>query len=139
MADILVVDDDRDIGAALVMLLELDGHAVRYAEDGLAGLDAMNEHLPDVICLDVDMPRLSGPDFAYRLVVEDAGKDRIPIVLISGVANLTRVAHEVGTPYVVRKPFTLDAVEGMRARALTEHRYPRPPPRKEDLAIEPRR
>ena len=139
MANILVVDDDRDVAAALVTLLELDGHAVRYAEDGQAGLKAMNSYLPDAVCLDVDMPRLNGPDFAYRLIVEDSGRELIPIILVSGVANLVQVAQEVGTPYFVRKPFSLDAVEAMLAQALRERRAPHPPPRKEGFAVEPRR
>jgi DNA-binding NtrC family response regulator len=139
MANILVVDDDRDVAAALVTLLELDGHLVRSAEDGLAGMKAMNAYLPEVVYLDVDMPRLNGPDFAYRLIVEDAGKDQIPIILVSAVPNLVQVAQEVGTPYFVRKPFSLDAIEAMLARALKERRAPHPPPRKEGFAVEPRR
>jgi DNA-binding NtrC family response regulator len=127
MANILVVDDDWDVAEALVTLLELDGHAVRYAQDGLAGLRAMQAYLPEVVCLDVDMPRLNGPDFAYRLIVEDSGKELIPIILVSGVANLVEVAQEVGTPYFVRKPFSLDGIEAMLARALKEHRVPHPP------------
>ncbi|HEX8796197.1 MAG TPA: response regulator [Polyangiaceae bacterium] len=138
MANILVVDDDRDVASALAMLLQLDGHTVRYAEDGQAGLEALNGYLPEVVCLDVDMPRLNGPDLAYRLIVEDAGKELIPIILVSGVANLVQVAQEVGTPYFVRKPFSLEAIEVTLARALKEHCAPHPP-RKEGFAVEPRR
>jgi DNA-binding NtrC family response regulator len=139
MADILVVDDDRDVGAALVTLLELDGHTVRYAEDGLRALAVVGERLPEVICLDVDMPKLNGPEVAYRLFVEDCGREEIPIVLISGIADLMSVAELVGTPYFIGKPFALDALELLLERVLTDRCAPHPPPRKEGGVVEPRR
>jgi DNA-binding NtrC family response regulator len=139
MADILVVDDDRDVGAAIVTLMELNGHTVRYAEDGLRALTAVSERYPDVICLDVDMPRLNGPDVAYRLFVDDCGKEEIPIVLISGIADLLQVARRVGTPYFLGKPFALDALELLLERVLTDRCPPHPQPRREGGMVEPRR
>jgi CheY-like chemotaxis protein len=63
----------------------------------------------DLILLDVEMPRLTGPEMAYRLFVLDAGKEKIPIVLLSANLDLPRVAATVvGTPYCLAKPYPID-------------------------------
>ena len=60
MADVLVVDDDPDIRGMLAFVLEDDGHAVRVASDGEAGLRALGERAPDCLVVDVMMPGLDG-------------------------------------------------------------------------------
>ncbi len=128
------------MAAALLELFQVLGHAVRYAEDGLSALAAVRQRMPDVICLDVDMPKMTGPEVSYRLIVEDAGKEEIPIVLISGVADLVQVARRVGTPYHVGKPFVLDTLLRTVERALTERCAPHPAAAApEGGMVEPRR
>jgi CheY-like chemotaxis protein len=95
MADILIVEDDADLAAALGDLLALEGHSTRVAFDGAEGLRAMSEHLPDLILLDIEMPVLDGPGLVYAAMAEDAGKELIPIILSSGYGNL----DEVGTSW----------------------------------------
>ena len=60
MAEILVVDDDPDIRTLIRLTLESYGYSVREAGDGLQALDAINEHAPDAIVLDVMMPKMDG-------------------------------------------------------------------------------
>ncbi|MBV8295975.1 MAG: response regulator, partial [Acidimicrobiia bacterium] len=60
MAEILVVDDDPDIRMLIRLTLESYGYAVREAGDGVQALEALSEHVPYAIVLDVMMPRLDG-------------------------------------------------------------------------------
>jgi twitching motility two-component system response regulator PilH len=127
MANLLVVDDDRDVAEPLLLFLEMLGHTVRYCGDGEVGLIAVREKFPDLIFLDVDMPKLNGPGMVYRLIVEDSGRENIPLLLVSGVDNLTYIAKQIGTPYFVAKPFNLSELERIMLLALDEKRPPRPP------------
>jgi DNA-binding NtrC family response regulator len=123
-ADLLIVDDDRDLADVLGDLLEAAGHEVRRARDGDEGLRLLSERQPDLVLLDVEMPRLTGPEMSFRMFLNDVGQDKIPIVLLSGVTNLFRVAEIVGTPYFMQKPYDFDSVLQVVERALTERRAP---------------
>lgn len=133
MADILVVDDDLDTAEALSEFLLTCGHRLRVACDGVEGLRCLDERLPDLVLLDVEMPRLNGPGMAYHMFIRDLGRERIPIVLISALLDLPEVAASVGTPYFLAKPYAVDAVLALIARALEERTPPVP-----RLATQPR-
>lgn len=126
MADVVLVDDDEDVAWILEQLLEDAGHTVRVAHNGDEGLLLLQERLPDLAILDVEMPRLDGPSMAYRMFVHNCGLENIPIVLISGVFDLPRVAARVGTPYFSAKPFDMTAMMSLIASALIERQLPRP-------------
>jgi CheY-like chemotaxis protein len=128
MAELLVVDDDADIAQLVELFLVGEGHRVRVAYDGEAGLSALRERLPDVVVMDIDMPILDGPGMAYRMLVEDCGKETIPIVIVSGNMNLPQIARRVGTPYTLSKPFGPAELVRLTDRALTERTPPCPPP-----------
>jgi CheY-like chemotaxis protein len=128
VADLLVVDDDPDIGDMLAEVLHGEGHTVRVAHDGSEGLELLAERLPDVVLLDVEMPILTGPQMAMRMFLHDCGQEAIPIVLQSGVKNLTAIAAVVDTPYFLAKPFTLEDMFEMLERALVERVPPHPVP-----------
>ncbi len=64
---ILVVDDNIDGAESLAMLLRLAGHDVRTAHDGVAALEAAQYQAPEVILLDLSLPRLDGYEVARRL------------------------------------------------------------------------
>jgi hypothetical protein len=57
---------------------------------------------------------------AYEMFLRNCGLERIPIVLLSGVDGLERVALGVGTPYFLGKPFSLAALYALVERALAE-------------------
>lgn len=126
MADVLIVEDDEDLSELIAMLLEAAGHRARRAADGRAGLREVEARLPDVVLLDVEMPYLSGPEMAHRMHVEDSGKERVPIILLSAVVGLEAIAANVGTPYFLPKPCDSDRLVEMIARAQREHRAPVP-------------
>jgi DNA-binding response OmpR family regulator len=126
MADVLIVDDSPDLRTLLAVFVGMAGHAVREAGDGRQGLDAIAERTPDLVLLDVEMPVLTGPEMAYQLFLRDCGDENIPVILLSGVVGLRDVAAMVGTPYFLKKPYSLEALNEMVDRALREQIPPRP-------------
>jgi CheY-like chemotaxis protein len=126
MADVLIVDDDPDLAWLLGEAVEAEGHDVRIAQDGWEALRRVHERAPDLLLLDVEMPVLSGPELSIELLLRDCGEENIPIVLLSGVVGLARVAAGVGTPYYLAKPYEADGVIRILERALRERVPPRP-------------
>jgi DNA-binding NtrC family response regulator len=125
MANLLLVDDDSDIVEALGDLLREQGHEVHSASTGEEGLLVLRGAvLPDVLMLDVDMPVLGGPGMAHKMLLHDAGEERIPIILMSARDDLSRIAKEMGTPYVLSKPTTIEAILALLERSLRERRAP---------------
>ena len=78
-ATILVVDDDREIVGAIAKRLELDGHRVLRAYDGLEALDAVHSEAVDLIVLDVMMPSMDGLSATMAVRREK----NVPILLLS--------------------------------------------------------
>jgi DNA-binding response OmpR family regulator len=128
VANLLIVEDDPDIAELLAAELAGEGHAVRVAHDGQEGLRLVAERHPDLVLLDVEMPFLTGPQMSSEMLVHDLGEEEIPIVLLSAVINLYKVAARVGTPYFLPKPFTVDALSRLVAKALVERHPPAPNP-----------
>ncbi len=125
-ASVLIVDDDDDVAELLAEVVQSLGHSVRVARDGKEGLCKIEEQLPDVVLLDVEMPKLTGPQMAYRMFITDVGKEQIPIILLSGAVNLRDFARQVGTPYYLAKPFDVSQLMSLLARALAERELPTP-------------
>ena len=88
---ILVVDDNRDAAETLGMFLELAGHEVCLAHDGEEALRAAHENRPEIVLLDIGLPKLNGYEVARRLrqMSGDSGPESPPelIVAISGYGN----------------------------------------------------
>jgi DNA-binding response OmpR family regulator len=107
MAYVLVVDDEPEIIQLVTQILELRGHRVGLARDGLDALAKVAAEPPDVIILDLNLPKLDGFEVCKRLKADDKTR-AIPVVMLT--ANFTSVDDAnrgVGTgadEYVV-KPF----------------------------------
>ena len=83
---ILIVDNNPVIVRLMVHLLEeQEGHLVQTAEDGLAALDLLQEFIPDIIFVDMVMPKISG-DKLCRIIRSAPHLKHIPIVVLSGIA-----------------------------------------------------
>ena len=80
---ILVVDDNRDAAASLAMMLSLLGHDTRMAHDGLEALEQAEAFRPDVILLDIGLPKLNGYDVCRRIRENPWGQGMI-IVAATG-------------------------------------------------------
>jgi CheY-like chemotaxis protein len=127
MAFILIVEDDPDVAETLADVFAARGHTTTLAMNGREGLEAVREHVPDLILLDVEMPVMDGPAMALAVLVEDAGKELVPIIVSSGYPDLPAVAARVGTPYAISKPCRPAELWALVDRALTERHPPRPP------------
>jgi len=80
---VLVVDDNRDAAASTAEMLELLGHEVRTAHDGFEAVEAAEAFRPDVILMDVGMPRLNGYDATRRIRERPWGKG-VTVVALTG-------------------------------------------------------
>src|SRR5665213_2430225 len=90
-ATILVVDDDPVIQKLLVVNFEMEGYVVVTALDGIEGLERVAERHPDLILLDVMMPRMNGIEVLQRLK-GDAATAQIPVILLSAKAQSNDIA-----------------------------------------------
>ncbi len=80
---ILVADDNRDAADSMAILLELQGHTVKTASDGIEALDMISSFVPDVVLLDIGMPRMNGYDVARR-VRENESTHEIRLIALTG-------------------------------------------------------
>ena len=115
---VLIVDDNQDAANALRMLLEGEGHEVKTATDGVAGLALAREYRPEYLLLDIGLPRLSGYDIASSLRADPAMKDTT-IVAITGYGRVHDKARSaaVGFDHHLTKPVEFTALqELLRAR-----------------------
>jgi excisionase family DNA binding protein len=103
-ARILIVDDDDGLRAFLRAALEGDGCVVREAASAEEGLAALDEELPDLILLDVEMPQMNGIEMLQR-VRERHGVETIPVVMFSGKVEAEEAAEEAGAQAFIGKPF----------------------------------
>ena len=85
---ILVIDDEADLRIFLSTLFETRGYKPLVAEDGLEGLRNARESKPEIIVLDVMMPKESGIQL-YRDLKSDPTTKDIPVIMLSGIARKT--------------------------------------------------
>jgi DNA-binding response OmpR family regulator len=106
MTRVLVVDDDAPIRLLCRVNLEAEGMEVVEAEDGAQGLEKARSSRPDVVLLDVMLPRLDGWRVAEALL-EDPETGTIPIVFLTARAELRDQARglEIGGVDYITKPF----------------------------------
>ncbi len=84
MADILVVDDDEDFGAAVAQTLRGAGHQVDVALDTKSAADRVQRKAPDLIVLDVMFPEDDAAGFTFARELQSAG-GRIPILMLTAI------------------------------------------------------
>jgi signal transduction histidine kinase/CheY-like chemotaxis protein len=85
-ADILVVDDDPEMRPALSLILESQGYSVRTAQDGEEGLEKINEKEPDLLILDLLMPKMDGFEVCKRLEEKrSSGSGKFPVIILSAI------------------------------------------------------
>jgi PAS domain S-box-containing protein len=102
---ILIADDNEDAAESLSMLLKLAGHEVHTVHDGLAAVAAVERFQPDVVILDIDMPRMDGCEAARRIARLAKGKAilRIALTGFAQEADRQRI-REAGFHHHVVKP-----------------------------------
>ena len=117
MADLLVVEDDETIGAALTSGLRAHGHAVSWQRSGRKGLDAAAGRAFDMALLDLGLPDLDGVEVCRRL---RAGRPRLAIVMLTARREEIDVivGLDAGADDYLTKPFRLgELLARIRAHA----------------------
>lgn len=111
---ILVVDDNTDAAQTLGLLLELSGHAVSFAYDGEQALIAAEEIRPDIVLLDIGLPKLNGYAVAQGIRRQTWGKRMILIALTGwGHEDDKRRALDAGFNHHLTKPVNPDEVDAL--------------------------
>jgi CheY-like chemotaxis protein/two-component sensor histidine kinase len=111
---ILVVDDNHDGANSLAMMLRLMGNDLQTAHDGLEAVERAEQFRPEVILMDVGMPRLNGLDAAQRIRASDWGKEMTIIALTGwGQDGDRESSRAAGCDGHLVKPVDLDKLEAM--------------------------
>ena len=105
-AKVLLVDDDPVILKLLQVNFEMEGYTVLTASDGVEGLEKARAERPDIVLLDIMMPRMDGLQVTKELKSSDDTKE-IPIILLSAKAQASDVqtGRDVGADDYLTKPF----------------------------------
>jgi CheY-like chemotaxis protein len=104
MTKIMVVDDEPDILAMVEMILNRKGYETVLAEGGEEALKLLRETKPDLILLDLMMPRMDGTEFLRRLRSDENLRD-IPVIVVSVRSTIekeSREAMELADDYITK-------------------------------------
>jgi DNA-binding NtrC family response regulator len=114
---ILIADDDPDIVEVLGDRLVSQGYQVLTARDGVEALKSIEQDAPDVLLLDLQMPRMSGLDVLRK--IEEEGRD-VTVVVITAVGTIERAveAMKIGAYDFITKPFNPEQITLTVAKAL---------------------
>lgn len=106
---VLVVEDDADIRNLLTYYFEAKGHEVVYAHDGLAALEQVKHQEPDLILLDVMLPKLDG----WAVLEAVRAKSRVPVIMLTALGDTEDVVKglSLGADDYLRKPFEIRELE----------------------------
>jgi CheY-like chemotaxis protein len=119
---IFIAEDNQDSAESLKIILELLGHEVRVAHDGLSALAVAAAEPPDLMLVDIGLPGIDGYELARR-ARSDARLARVPMVALTGYGTDEdrRRATAAGFDHHLVKPIDLDVLSGLVSRiAKTE-------------------
>ncbi|MGH2500460.1 MAG: response regulator transcription factor [Candidatus Limnocylindria bacterium] len=114
---VLIVEDDPDLGDAIVQYLREEGLDARLARDGDQAMRVVDDHSPSVIVLDLMMPRRDGFS-VLRELRADGRIATLPVIVVTAIFGLSErlYATELGAADYITKPFELaDLVARVRA------------------------
>ena len=122
-ACILIVDDYIDALEAWRLFLRSAGFEVQTAADGVSALAAAIEHLPDLIVMDLELPKMSGLDVARALKKREDTRD-IPLIVATGYSHAQALAQaeDVNVEAVIVKPCDPDRLVAEIKRLLDSAR-----------------
>ncbi len=115
---ILVVDDNRDSAETMQLLLEALGYEASVAYDGLAGLEAIKERMPDVVLLDIGLPGLSGIEVARRVRSEVLQQPTLIAITGYGQESDRETSYDAGFFAHLTKPVALEQLQALLERVL---------------------
>lgn len=118
---ILIIDDDEDLRLLARRALVKGGHRVLEADDGVAGLEAIESQRPDLIVLDLNMPGVDGFEVLRRLRADDIGRS-VPVIVLTahGDEKSAQASFDLGATDFLAKPFTPPQLDA-RVRSCFAH------------------
>ena len=124
---VLVVEDHSDTAASLARLLQSWGHDVETAADGPTASDRARTRRPDVVLLDINLPRMDGCEVARRLRTQAGGATAL-FVAVTGYGSDVdrRRCYEAGFDVHLVKPLDLEELQELLARHAATEAHPRP-------------
>ncbi len=129
---IILVDDDRNILTSVSMALEAEGYAVKTFNDGEEGLKGILESTPDLVVLDIKMPRMDGMEVLTRL----REKSQIPVIFLTSKDDEVDevIGLRMGADDYITKPFSqrllIERIRALLRRETLRHA----PPQTEQVA-----
>jgi len=110
---VLVIEDEPDLAAEIRECLSANGYAVTTAKEGSEGLAMARSGKPDLILLDLMLPKLDGHKIC-GLLKKDRRFSRIPVIILTGKAQEeeARLAREMGADAFFTKPFRSEVLLG---------------------------
>ena len=115
---VMIVDDEEYILAFVVIKLKVSGYQVSTAADGVQALEILKDKVPDLVVIDLIMPRMDGP----RLLKEIRKFSKVPVIILTAVDAQDVIIKELraGTDDYLHKPFNPDElverIEAIRKR-----------------------
>ncbi len=116
---VLVVDDEQDLREAIKTALTYEGFIVETAEDGVEAFNKAHEFKPDLMLLDILMPKQNGIDTLRALRAEEWGKD-IPVIIMTVLDDMEKLSDALesgAAEYLVKTDISLGTiVEKVKAK-----------------------
>ena len=123
MAKILIAEDERDIRELITFTMRYAGHEVTQAANGEEALTLAKQAIPELILMDVRMPKMTGYEACRHIKADDALKN-IPVIFLSAKGQETEIQTglEVGASDYILKPFAPDQLIKRVSEILTANK-----------------
>ena len=114
---VLIVEDDAQLAFGVSCRLRAAGYDTQTADDGDTGISAAQAQLPDVILMDVMMPRMDGLTALRKLRADKRTRD-VPVIMLSASLGDEHEALDAGARYFLKKPYTHEHLFAAVAQAV---------------------
>ena len=104
---VFVIDDEEDLRDVVSFQFQAKGYDVATAGDGVEGLEKLESVAPDLIILDLNMPRMGGIEF-YQKICDTQGHPTYPVLILTARANTRQLFLDFDVDGFMTKPFEID-------------------------------
>lgn len=106
MKKVLIVDDEPNIIMSLEFLMKKNGFQVYIARNGAEAIEAVDDHRPDIVILDIMMPHVDGYEVCQYIKEKAASKAKVIFLTAKGKESDVAKGYEVGADFYMTKPFS---------------------------------